>query len=90
MPMHQISIVVIYSGVAHVFTDGLPYRTGAYTMQREPTNYFEWTQRFVAEEACMEELMRLRWDYGFNCPKCGQELARKLKRGLHQCANCRN
>ena len=58
-------------------------------MQQTPTNFFDWTQKYSTQEACLEELSRRRWKDGFICPKCGHDKSYQLKhRHLHECTNC--
>ena len=58
-------------------------------MQQNPTNFFEWTQKYSTQDACLEELNRRRWKNGFICPKCSHDKSYQLKyRHLHECAKC--
>ena len=58
-------------------------------MQQNPTNFFEWTQKYSTQEVCLEELSRHHWKGGFICPKCSHDKSCQLKyRHLHECAKC--
>ena len=58
-------------------------------MQQNPANFFDWSQKYSTQEACLEELSRQRWKDGFICPKCGHDKSYQLKhRHLHECTQC--
>lgn len=57
---------------------------------QEPVTLLEYQTRFATDEACLEQLFRLRWPEGFRCPRCGRERYYFLTAGhLHQCQQCR-
>lgn len=59
-------------------------------MQQPAMSYFDWTQQFSTQEACLTEIARHRWPQGFICPRCGHDHAFVLTRGYkRQCARCR-
>ena len=54
-------------------------------------SFFEFQERFQAEEDCFQYLKKLRWPDGFCCPKCGHTKAYFMKRrNVFQCTNCRH
>ena len=58
-------------------------------MQCNSVNSFEWTQRYLTQEVCLEELNRHRWKNGFICPKCSHAKSWHLMYSLvHHCAKC--
>ena len=54
-------------------------------------SFFEFQERFQAEEDCFQYLKKLRWPDGFVCPKCGHTKAYFAKtRKVFQCISCRH
>lgn len=49
----------------------------------------EFLKRFSTEKQCREYLASMRWQTGFQCPKCGGRHSYRLSNGLYQCAQCR-
>jgi len=39
-------------------------------MEEYPRNVMELEKQFSTEEACLDDLFRLRWPNGFICPRC--------------------
>lgn len=59
--------------------------------QAEAITFEEFRTRYEREEACREELFRLRFPEGFVCPKCGcREYYPVCARNTYQCRNCRH
>lgn len=51
----------------------------------------EWQKRFGTEKACTNELAKVRWPHGFQCPACGsQKYSIISTRKLYQCSECRH
>ena len=60
-----------------------------FQMQQNLTNIFEWTQKCLTQEACLEELNWRCWENGFICLKCSHNKSYQLKhRHLQECAEC--
>ena len=57
-------------------------------MEDYPKTILEFEKRFSTEEACHEYLTKLRWPTGFSCPRCNNNKAWKMNRGLYRCCNC--
>ena len=58
-------------------------------MQQNPTNSFEWAQKYSTQETCLEDLNRHRWKNGFACPKYGHDNSWRPKHShLHECTKC--
>lgn len=53
-----------------------------------PRNLLEFERQFRTEEDCWLYLVRVRWPYGFRCPRCGLNHSWQLKRKLWQCQDC--
>lgn len=54
-------------------------------------SFFEFQEHFQSEEDCFQYLKKLRWRYGFHCPRCGHTKAYFTKtRKVFQCINCRH
>lgn len=54
-------------------------------------SFKEFRTRYSTEEACREELFRLRFPNGFICPKCGCVEYYPIKgRSTYQCRSCRH
>jgi len=54
-------------------------------------SFFEFQERFQSEEDCFQYLKKLRWRYGFHCPRCGHTKAYFTKtRKVFQCISCRH
>ena len=54
-------------------------------------SFFEFQERFQSEEDCFQYLKKLRWRYGFYCPRCGHTKAYFMKtRKVFQCISCRH
>jgi len=49
----------------------------------------EFVEKFGTEEQCRDYLYALRWSYGFCCPKCGYNEARKQNEIKYRCKGCR-
>ena len=66
-------------------------KVGGITMaQTKAITFEEFRKQYETEEACREELFRLRFPEGFVCPKCGcWECYPIRKRSICQCRNCR-
>jgi transposase-like protein len=46
--------------------------------------------KYGTEEQCFDELVKMRWRDGFECPKCGCQDFCRIKRGkMFQCNSCR-
>jgi len=58
-------------------------------MEDYPKTLLEFERWFSTEEACIEYLFKLRWPEGFRCPRCGNEEAWAMRRGLYRCKSCR-
>lgn len=59
--------------------------------QAERITFEEFRTRYATEEACREELFRLRFPEGFVCPKCGcREYYPVRTRNTYQCRKCRH
>ena len=51
----------------------------------------EWQKRFGTEKACANELAKVRWPHGFQCPACGSQKYSIIgTRKLYQCSECRH
>ena len=51
----------------------------------------EWQKRFGTEKACTNELAKVRWPHGFQCPACGSQKYSIIgTRKLYQCSGCRH
>lgn len=49
----------------------------------------EVSDRFATEAACRDYRVKLRWQEGFGCPRCGGEMGWPLRgRGIVECAAC--
>ena len=63
-----------------------------YTDPRGNTySLFEFYERFDSNEACEQEIFRLKWPDGFECPKCGgthYSVVRGRRLPLYQCSSC--
>jgi transposase-like protein len=54
-------------------------------------SFFEFQERFQTEDDCFQYLHKLRWPYGFICPRCSHTEAYFMKRRkIFQCKNCRH
>lgn len=58
-------------------------------MKMPAISLLDWQKRFGTEEACLEELLRVRWPDGFICPVCGaREYSFITSRHSYQCSKC--
>lgn len=58
-------------------------------MPHEPLSLLDFQERFPTEDACREQLFRLRWPDGFVCPRCQHPQCYQLPaRHLYQCRAC--
>ena len=58
-------------------------------MKMTEMTLLEWQNRFGSEDACLEELIHVRWPDGFYCPACAcKEYSFITPRKIYQCANC--
>lgn len=52
-------------------------------------NLLDFQIKFNTEESCEQHLFKMRWPYGFVCPRCGHDQYFDLpKRKLFQCKSC--
>lgn len=52
---------------------------------------FDFISQYGTEQQCKDELFRLRWPYGFECPNCNHtEYCKLRQRNLFQCYKCRH
>jgi transposase-like protein len=55
-----------------------------------PANLREFQRQFATEDACQEYLAACRWPDGFDCPRCGERRAYRMKEHRRwQCVACR-
>lgn len=54
--------------------------------ERYPLTKF--LEAYGTEEKCYQYMVKLRWENGFQCPKCGHSECCKLSNGRFQCNNC--
>jgi transposase-like protein/ribosomal protein L37AE/L43A len=60
-------------------------------MKMPSVSLLEWQKRYGTERACVNELTKVRWPNGFQCPECGSQKAYYIEnRQLHQCSQCRH
>jgi transposase-like protein/ribosomal protein L37AE/L43A len=60
-------------------------------MKMPSVSLLEWQKRYGTERACVNELTKVRWPDGFQCPECGSQKAYYIEnRQLHQCSQCRH
>lgn len=58
-------------------------------MQTESTSFWEWQQQFKDDKACLEAIINLKWQEGFQCSKCSHEHGWVLHtRPVIECASC--
>ena len=58
-------------------------------MQTENVTLLGWQERFGAEKACLDQLIRYRWPDGFICPHCGHDQGYFIGgRHIYQCTAC--
>ncbi|MGH8552190.1 MAG: transposase, partial [Methylococcales bacterium] len=57
-------------------------------MERYPANMIDLTDRFPAEEACLEYLGLVWWPRGYECLRCASKAYWKTERGLFHCRDC--
>ena len=55
-----------------------------------PRTLTELERRFSSDENCRDYLFTLRWPDGFICPRCGNNRAWRMSRGLRLCSKCRH
>ena len=55
-----------------------------------PRTWLELDQRFQDENDCLNYLRALRWPEGWCCPRCGNQKAWPMQRGLWLCQACRH
>jgi len=53
-----------------------------------PRTMAEFDRWFATEDLCRQYLLRLRWPFGFQCPRCNSRDAWLTKRGLMHCWEC--
>jgi transposase-like protein len=53
-----------------------------------PETRRDFDAQFATNEACMAFLGKLRWPYGFVCPKCGETKSWITARSLWHCSTC--
>ena len=53
-----------------------------------PETRRDFDAQFATNEACMAFLGKLRWSYGFVCPKCGETKSWITARSLWHCSSC--
>lgn len=59
-------------------------------MKQEPLSLIEFQRRFSTEEACLDQLFRLRWPESYRCPRCGHtQYCFHSTRKLYQCSKCK-
>lgn len=58
-------------------------------MEDYPEKLSALESRFSNEEACRDYLFHLRWPEGFRCPRCNNNAAWTIGKGLYQCKECR-
>ena len=60
-------------------------------MQRNPSKFFKWAQKYSIQEACLEELNWCYWKNGLICPKCGHDkfcqLKHRYRHGYTKCVH---
>jgi transposase-like protein len=54
-----------------------------------PRTLMELERRFHDEQACAEDLARLRWPNGWRCPRCQGREAWQVRRNRWRCGHCR-
>jgi len=58
-------------------------------MKVETTSFWEWQEYYSDNATCLEEIMKIRWSNGFQCPHCGHDHGWQLKtRPVIECAHC--
>ena len=63
--------------------------TRKFQIQQNYTIFFDRTQKYSTQEACLKESNQHRWKNGFICPRCGHNKSYQLKhRHLHECTKC--
>src|SRR5436309_3372997 len=55
-----------------------------------PGTLLEFEDRFATDQACRDDLVRLRWPHGFVCPRCEARMAWAATRGRLVCGSCRH
>jgi len=55
-----------------------------------PRTLMELEGRFADDSSCRSYLFALRWPDGFVCPRCGDQAAWAMRRGLWLCGGCRH
>lgn len=59
-------------------------------MKAPEVSFYEWQQRFHNDEACLKQLIAMRWPQDFQCPRCGHDHGYLVhRRRLYECAGCR-
>lgn len=59
-------------------------------MVYQEISLLEFQDQFNSEEKCLEYLFKVRWTYGFRCPRCNHDCYYKpYRRGLCECKSCR-
>ena len=56
-----------------------------------PGTFQEFDEWFGSENACLEYIVKLRWQKGFICPGCGEktDIPSLMRRGLFLCRRCK-
>ncbi len=57
-------------------------------MEDYPKTLTDLEKRFNSEDACRAYLYKLRWPYGFSCPRCGHSDFWKMDTGHYWCKAC--
>jgi len=58
-------------------------------MRALTTSFYDWQQRFAAEQACLDAIAAQRWPEGFRCPHCGHDHGWPYAaRHRYECARC--
>ncbi len=57
-------------------------------MEDYPRTILDFERRFSTEEACREYLVKIRWPNGFKCPRCSNDKAWYMERGIYWCKKC--
>jgi transposase-like protein len=57
-------------------------------MEEYPMTFKEFVTNFLTEQQCRDYLYRLRWNNGFECPKCGHNKSWAIGSVLYECAAC--
>jgi transposase-like protein len=57
-------------------------------MEDYPKTIMEFEARYNSEESCRDYLYQMRWQNGFQCPRCGHKKSWPVSSTFYQCANC--